>query len=97
MKKIIHIFVSMSRLKKIALELFLLLAIGILLISGVVATDSGSRWVVQRVASVFNIRLGFVAGNLLAGLDIASMDMQQSDLQIHAEKMQFRWQPLALF
>ncbi len=96
-KKIIHSFSTMTGFKKILVWLFgtsvlLLMAICIL-----VATQKGSRWAVEQVAKMADVRVTNIKGNLLTGLDIASIDFDKDQLQIHAEKIVFRWQPLALF
>jgi len=97
MKKIISYFTAMSRLKKWFLSIFVLLAFFIFSISAIVATEAGSRWVVLHAAQLASIRVGSINGNLLTGLDVSSIDVDKNDIKIHAEKIIFRWQPLALF
>lgn len=97
LKKIMGYFPALGQLKKWLLGLLLVLAIIIFAISAAVATQGGSRWLVSKAAHLAEVRLGALNGNLLTGLDIASLDYAKNDLQIHAEKVIFRWQPLALF
>ncbi|RYY03891.1 MAG: hypothetical protein EOO53_05095 [Gammaproteobacteria bacterium] len=88
---------SASRLKKTLLGFFLFLSFIILTLSALVATESGSRWAVQKAAVIAHVKLGQMKGNLLTGLDVASVDYQQEGISVHAEKISFRWQPLSLF
>lgn len=97
MKKILPYFSAMSRLKKWLLSILLLMAMFIFSISAIVATQAGSRWVVLHAAQLASVRLGEIHGNLLTGLDISSLDLEQNELLLHAEAIKFRWQPLALF
>ncbi len=96
-EKIIHSLTSMTRFKKILVWLFGALVLLITFISMLVATEKGSRWAVQQIAKMADVRVTNIKGNLLTGLDIASIDFDKDELQIHAEKIVFRWQPLALF
>jgi translocation and assembly module TamB len=96
-EKIIHSLTSMTRFKKILAWLFGTLALLIMLLCILVATPKGSRWAVEQVAKRVDVRVTNIKGNLLTGLDIASIDFDKNQLQIHAEKIVFRWQPLALF
>jgi translocation and assembly module TamB len=88
---------SFSRLKKILLSIFLSVSIVIALLSGLMSTEVGSHWVVKKLADKVQVRLGALHGNLLTGLDIASVDYHKDELSFHAEKLSFRWQPLGLF
>ena len=97
MKKIFYYLKSSQWIKRFFLWSFALLAIFILLLSAMVSTQSGSRWVVTHAAQMANVQLGSFKGNLLTGLDIVSLDWNKNELHIHAEKISFRWQPLALF
>ena len=86
-----------SRWKKAVLGIFLFVSLIILTISILVASQSGTRWVVQKAAAIVKVRLGDMKGNLLTGLDVSTLDYDQKGLVIHAEKISFRWQPLSLF
>lgn len=86
-----------SRWKKAFLSIFLCLSLIILTLSALVSTEAGSHWVVHKAANAVHLNLGQLKGNLLTGLDIASADYQQKGLDVHAEKISFRWQPLSLF
>lgn len=96
-EKIIHSLTNMTRFKKILAWVFGTLILLITVICILVATQKGSRWAVQQVAKIADVRVTNIRGNLLTGLDIASIDFDKNQLQIHAEKIVFRWQPLALF
>lgn len=86
-----------SRWKKAFLSLFLCVSLIILTLSALVSTEAGSHWVVRKAATVVHVNLGQLKGNLLTGLDLASVDYAQNGISVHAEKISFRWQPLALF
>jgi len=88
---------ALSRLKKILLSIFLILSIFIALLSSLMATQVGSHWVVRTLATMAHVQLGALHGNLITGLDIASIDFKRDELSLHAEKLSFRWQPLGLF
>jgi translocation and assembly module TamB len=83
--------------KKTILAVLLIMTFFIMLVSALVATQAGSRWALQQLSQALGIRLGEVRGNLLTGLDVSNLDFDKSGLTIHAEKIQLRWQPLALF
>jgi len=86
-----------SRWKKAVLGIFLCVSLIVLTLSLLVATQTGTRWVVEKAASFAQVKLGQMNGNLLTGLDVASVDYDQKGIIIHAEKISFRWQPLSLF
>ena len=88
---------ALSRLKKILLSIFLSFIFVVTLLSSLMATQVGSHWVVGTLADKANIQLGALQGNLITGLDIASVDFKQDELSLYAEKVSFRWQPLGLF
>lgn len=87
----------LRRLGKTWLGIVFLLLIAVALLTSLISTDKGSRWVLREVATLLNAQLGEMHGNLLTGLDIASLDIAQGELQVHAEKIAFRWQPVSLF
>ncbi|RYZ94452.1 MAG: hypothetical protein EOO68_20230 [Moraxellaceae bacterium] len=88
---------SLSRLKKILLSLLLSVSIVIALLTSVMYTEAGSHWAVRKLANMLELKLGTLAGNLVTGLDITSVDYDKNELSFHAEKISFRWQPLELF
>lgn len=88
---------ALSRLKKILISIFLMMSFVIALLSCLMVTQTGSHWVVRKLADIAQVELGDVKGNLLTGLDIDRLDYQKDKLSLHAEKISFRWQPLGLF
>jgi translocation and assembly module TamB len=88
---------ALSRLKKILLSIFLSFSILVALLSCLMATQLGSHWVVRTLANMANVQLGTLQGNLITGLDVASVDFKQDEFSLHADKLSFRWQPLGLF
>ena len=85
-----------SRWKKVVLGILLCVSLIVLTLSLLVATQTGTRWVVEKAASFAQVKLGQMKGNLLTGLDVASVDYDQKGIVIRAEKISFRWQPLSL-
>jgi translocation and assembly module TamB len=88
---------ALSRLKKILLSIFFGFSLAIALLSSLMTTQVGSHWVVRTLANMANVQLGVLQGNLITGLDVASVDFKKDELSLHAEKLSFRWQPLGLF
>lgn len=88
---------TLSLFKKTLFGIFLSISILIALLSSVMSTEMGSHWAVRIFAKAADVQLGQMHGNLLTGLDIASVDYHKDELSLHAEKLSFRWQPLGLF
>jgi len=65
-------------------------------ISALVETETGSRWVVTRLASIAGVTHGAMTGNLRTGLDITFIDYDDGKQHYHAEQVSFRWRPAAL-
>lgn len=89
--------VVLRRLGNLLLGIVFFLLIVVALLTSLISTEKGSRWVLQETSTLLHAKLGEVHGNLLTGLDLASLDFAQGELQVHAEKIAFRWQPIALF
>lgn len=86
-------------LRKVRNLFFSLLALVLILLaslSALVETETGSRWVVTRIASLADITLGNISGNLRSGLDIDFVDYAQGEHHYRAEQISFRWRPAAL-
>lgn len=86
-------------LRKIRNLFFSLLALILILlasVSALVETETGSRWVVKRLASAVDISLGEMSGNLRSGMDLAFIDYTQGEHHYRAEQVSFRWRPAAL-
>lgn len=86
LRKIRNIFFSL-----LALILILLASLSVL-----VETEAGSRWFVKRIASVVDITLGQMTGNLRTGLDVEFIDYAVGEHHYRAEQVSFRWRPAAL-
>jgi translocation and assembly module TamB len=84
-------------LKKILLGFLLVVTVLILSISAIVATQSGSRWAMQKISVATQVTLGEIRGNLLTGLDVANVNYDKNELSVSAKNIKFRWQPFALF
>lgn len=86
-------------LRKIRNIFFGLLAAFIILLaslSALVETETGSRWVVGRIAAVGGVALGEISGNLRTGLDVTFIDYNDGVQHYRAEQVSFRWRPAAL-
>ncbi|MEN0037300.1 MAG: translocation/assembly module TamB domain-containing protein [Cellvibrio sp.] len=86
-------------LRKIRNIVFSLLAVFIIVlasVSALVETETGSRWVVARLASVAGITIGEMSGNLRTGLDVSFIDYNDGKQHYRAEQVSFRWHPAAL-
>jgi translocation and assembly module TamB len=94
-----HADVLHMMLRKARNLFFSLLALVLILLaslSALVETETGSRWVVTRIANFVNITLGDMSGNLRSGLDIDFVDYAQGEHHYRAEQVSFRWRPAAL-
>jgi translocation and assembly module TamB len=85
------------RLRNALLSLIAVLLILLASISALMETQTGSRWLVHRLAGLANISLGTVTGNLREGLDIASLEYRQEGVLVQASQLSFRWRPIDLF
>lgn len=86
-------------LKKIRNTFFSLLAFFLILlasISALVETETGSRWLITRIADLVGTELQGVRGNLREGLDIDVLTYNTGDQAYSAKKLSFRWRPVDL-
>jgi translocation and assembly module TamB len=86
----------LRRIRNIFFSLLALLLILLASLSALVETETGSRWFVTRIASLVDINLGNVTGNLRTGLDVEFIDYAVDDHHYRAEQISFRWRPAAL-
>jgi translocation and assembly module TamB len=86
----------LRKVRNIFFSLLALLLILLATVSALVETETGSRWVVKRLASVVNISVGEMSGNLRSGMDLAFIDYTQGEYHYHAEQVSFRWRPAAM-
>src|SRR5690606_6267147 len=95
------------KLRNIFFSLLALLVILLATLSALVETETGSRWVVERIASFAGIKLGSVSGNLRTGLDLefieyslveeqVAAEVKSVETHIRAEQVSFRWRPVHL-
>ncbi len=87
----------LRKLRNLFFSIVALLLILLATVSALVETETGSHWVVNRLAGMADVTLGPMGGNLRTGLDIASINYQQGELVLHAEQVAFRWRPIDLF
>lgn len=86
-------------LRRIRNVFFCVLAVIIILlatISALVETETGSRWLITRVANLVNIELRGVSGDLRNGLDVESLEYSNGQQLYSAKKLSFRWRPVDL-
>lgn len=86
----------LRKLRNIFFSLLALLLILLATLSVLVETETGSRWFVKRVASIADITLGKVTGNLRNGLDVEFIDYELGEHHYRAEQVSVRWRPAAL-
>jgi translocation and assembly module TamB len=97
----------LRKLRNIFFSLLALLVILLATLSALVETETGSRWVVERIASFAGIKLGSVSGNLRTGLDLefieynlveeqVAAEVKSVETHIRAEQVSFRWRPVHL-
>lgn len=86
----------LRKLRNIFFSLLALLLILLATLSVLVETETGSRWFVKRVASIADITLGKVTGNLRTGLDVEFIDYALGEHHYRAEQVSVRWRPAAL-
>ncbi len=86
----------LRKLRNIFFSLLALMLILLASLSVLVETEAGSRWFVKRVASIADITLGRVTGNLRTGLDVEFIDYALGEHHYRAEQVSVRWRPAAL-
>ena len=86
----------LRKLRNIFLSFLAVFLILLASISALVETETGSRWVIKRLASLVDIRVGKINGDLRTGLDLEFIDYTLADQQYRAEQVSFRWKPAAL-
>ncbi|MDO8343377.1 MAG: translocation/assembly module TamB domain-containing protein [Cellvibrio sp.] len=87
---------KLRRIRNIFFSLLALILILLASLSALVETETGSRWLVKRVASIVDITLGKTTGNLRTGLDVEFIDYAVGEHHYRAEQVSFRWRPAAL-
>ncbi len=85
------------RLRNTLLGLIAVMLILLASLSALMETQTGSRWLVNRLAALADISLGAVTGNLREGLDITSLEYRQEGVLVQASHLSFRWRPIDLF
>lgn len=89
-------------LKWTLVSIVALLLLVLALVSAVVSTETGSRWVLGQVADRLPLEFGEVQGDLISGLDIGFLEYAPEPVgeaaaqRYRIEGLVFRWQPLAL-
>ena len=90
------------RLLWAALALILALAAGLPLgVYGLLASESGTRWLLQKATQLaqspdFSLQLAEVNGSLLGHLELGGIRLHAAGTDIDVEKLSFRWMPTAL-
>ncbi|WP_049631577.1 translocation/assembly module TamB domain-containing protein [Cellvibrio sp. pealriver] len=97
----------LKKLRKLFFSVLALCLILLATVSALVETETGSHWLVNRVAGLVDIQLGAMSGNLRRGLDIEFIEYQTADKKnenqhapqasrYRAEQVSFRWRPADL-
>ncbi len=66
------------------------------LVSAILATEPGSRWVLNQVAERLPLTFDGMSGDLITGLDVQSVEYRLENQWYRVEDLSFRWQPLSL-
>lgn len=85
-----------KKARKVFFSLLAVLIIVLATVSAIVETETGSRWLVTRVAAIVGIELRGITGNLRRGLDIESLEYRTDQQFYRAQKLSFRWRPVDL-
>lgn len=89
-------------LKWTLISILALLVLILALVSALVSTEIGSRWVLGQVAERVPVEFGEIEGDLIRGLDIGYLEYAPEPVdgaaaqRYRVEGLAFRWQPLAL-
>ncbi|MDO3387863.1 translocation/assembly module TamB domain-containing protein [Gilvimarinus sp. SDUM040013] len=65
----------------------------LLLISAVVATEPGTRWLLERVSAATNVELRYVEGALLRGVTLRDVRYQSAAVEFASEELELAWRP----
>lgn len=72
------------------------LVVVLALVSAILATEPGSRWVLNQVAERLPLTFEGMSGDLVTGLDVQSVEYRLENQWYRVEDLSFRWQPLSL-
>ena len=84
------------RIKKTLLYILAVLFILLASLVALIETNTGSRWVVTKLANYADVQLGDLQGNLRKGLDIAWIEYTTTTESFRADNISFRWNAAAL-
>jgi translocation and assembly module TamB len=87
---------TLRKLRNLFFSFVALLLILLATLSALVETQTGSRWLVTRLAALADVTLGPMTGNIRRGFDIEFVDYQQGEIAFRAEYLSFRWRPVDL-
>jgi len=77
-------------------SLMALLILVLALLTALLGTQPGSRWVLDQIREPLPLALGAVSGTWLTGLNLEYVTYEEGAQRYHLEGLSFRWQPLAL-
>lgn len=83
-------------LRWILLSLVGVVIVVLALVSALLATEPGSRWVLNQVAERLPLTFNGMSGDLVTGLDVKSVEYRLENQWYRVEDLSFRWQPLSL-
>lgn len=84
------------RIKKTLLYTLGFLIILVASLVALIETNTGSRWLVTKLASYADVQLGELQGNLRKGLDIEWIEYSTPTQLLRADNISFRWNAAAL-
>lgn len=83
-------------LRHTLLSLLATLLILLAILSAVLETETGSRWVITAVTNALGVNVQGIRGNLRDGLDVQSLDYVNVGQSFHVEQISLRWRPIDL-
>ena len=87
-----------KRIRRFTYLIGAVLGITLLLVAALFSTETGSSWLISRMASYWpkGITIGDVQGNFIAGLSLYEVRHNTNHLKMHFEHIMLDWRPLGL-
>jgi translocation and assembly module TamB len=86
----------LKSIRNVFLSVLAALLILLASLSALMETETGSRWLVTRVADIAGIKLHGISGNLRRGLDVEALEYRTGQQAYSAQQLSFRWRPVDL-
>lgn len=86
----------LRKLRNVLVSVLALLVMLLATLSALVETESGSRWLVMRIAHLVGANASGIEGNLRTGLDIDVLEYPAEQGFYRVQQLSFRWRPVDL-